>query len=140
MPCEILIGSESSGKPAPAQCSSVRHSSKAAGRIVGSAGGLASLLHPAKEQKSLLTSRFLSFCKSASFSSIKCNGLEDDSRQKASVPCLVHSEFIGHTVLHKDSARYPLDPMSPWHHTLLQKASLPLTRPLQAMVAAISQL
>lgn len=34
LPCEILIGSESSGKPAPAICSSVKYSNKASDLIV----------------------------------------------------------------------------------------------------------
>lgn len=68
LPCEILIGSESSGKPAPAQCSSVRYSSKASGLIVVQRGDFLSLLHPAKEQRRIF---FFSFCKSALFSSIK---------------------------------------------------------------------
>lgn len=40
LPCEILIGSESSGKAAPALCSSVRLSSKASGLIVVQRGDL----------------------------------------------------------------------------------------------------
>lgn len=40
LPCEILIGSESSGKAAPVLCSSVRHSSKASGLIVVPRGDL----------------------------------------------------------------------------------------------------
>ena len=51
LPCEILIGSESSGKAAPAQCSSVKYSSKASDLIVVQRGDLTSLLHPAKEQR-----------------------------------------------------------------------------------------
>ena len=76
LPCEILIGSESSGKAAPAQCSSVKYSSKASDLIVVQRGDFTSLLHPAKEQRRDFYS-FLFFCKSVLFHSIKSNGLED---------------------------------------------------------------
>lgn len=122
LPCEILIGSESSGKAAPVLCSSVRHSSKASGLIVVQRGDLFLYftLPKSKGRFLVFVVFFFFFCKSASFNSMKCNGLEDNSRQEPSVFCLVHSEFTGYSILHKGSAQYPLRPMSSWHHTLLQ--------------------
>lgn len=53
LPCEILIGSESSGKPAPAKCSSVKYSSKASDLIVVQLGGFTSSLHPVEDKQGL---------------------------------------------------------------------------------------
>lgn len=50
LPCEILIGSESSGKPAPAKCSSVKYSSKASDLIVVQLGDFTSSLHPVEDK------------------------------------------------------------------------------------------
>lgn len=51
LPCEILIGSESSGKPAPAKCSSVKYSSKASDLIVVQLWGFTSSLHPVEDKQ-----------------------------------------------------------------------------------------
>jgi len=53
LPCEILIGSESSGKPAPAKCSSVKYSSKASDLIVVQLGGFTSSVHPVGDKQGL---------------------------------------------------------------------------------------
>lgn len=51
LPCEMLIGSESSGKPAPAKCSSVKYSSKASDLIVVQLWGFTSSLHPVEDKQ-----------------------------------------------------------------------------------------